>query len=59
MDNYPPNVRFKEIGVEESDLHELAGLVDAGIDEDGEQQWLGNSQQWEKYEELIKQYELS
>lgn len=57
--NYPPNVNFRSIGVEETDPHEQAGLINTGVDEEGEIQWLGTSQQWDKYEELTKEYELS
>lgn len=57
--NYPPNVNLRAIGVEDEDLHITAGLIDAGVDEEGQQQWLGNSHQWEKYESLVQEYELS
>ena len=50
--NYPLNVKLKRIGVEECDLHEIAGLMDGGIDEEGQIQWIGTKQQWERYEEL-------
>ena len=38
---------------EEQDLHEQAGLVDTGIDEDGDVMWCGTDVQWKKYEELL------
>ena len=34
------------------DLHEKAGLVPAGKDEDGEQEWLGTQEAWDRYDEL-------
>lgn len=33
-------------------LHELAGLIPAGIDLEGDQQWLGTTKQWKRYESL-------
>jgi len=36
------------------ELHEEAGLVPAGADEEGNNQWIGTDKQWQRYEELIK-----
>lgn len=33
-------------------LKQLAGLIDFGVDEDGNIEWTGTKQQWDKYEEL-------
>lgn len=35
------------------DLHEQAGLIKAGFDEDGEQLWLGTEKQWRLYEQMV------
>jgi hypothetical protein len=37
------------------DLHEQAGLLFQGVDEDGRKEWLGTKKQWDKYEELGRQ----
>lgn len=34
------------------DLHEQAGLLFQGVDEDGRKEWLGTKAQWARYEEL-------
>lgn len=34
------------------DLHEVAGLVRAGLDVDGEQEWIGTKKQWNDYERI-------
>lgn len=36
------------------DLHEQAGLLDAGVGEWGDTEWLGDIKAWNKYEELTK-----
>ena len=35
------------------DLHAVAGLIDVGLDEDGNVEWCGTKKQWNKYEELV------
>jgi hypothetical protein len=37
------------------DLHEQAGLLFQGIDEDGRKEWLGDKKAWDRYEELERQ----
>jgi len=37
------------------DLHEVAGLLFQGIDEDGSKEWLGTKAQWNKFAELERQ----
>lgn len=39
----------------EKDLHEEAGLVRAGLNEDGEQEWIGTDEQWHFFEQLEAQ----
>ena len=39
------------------DLHSLAGLLDGGVDEDGNIEWIGSKEAWNKYEELLKTQE--
>lgn len=36
-------------------LHEQAGLLYNGTDEDGVDEWLGTKAQWKKYEELERE----
>ena len=36
------------------ELHEEAGLVPAGVDEEGNNQWIGTDKQWQRYTELTK-----
>lgn len=38
-------------------LHQEAGLVYSGKNFEGEDEWIGTREQWEKYEQLEKQYE--
>lgn len=40
--------------IDMKDIHEIAGLVPAGKDEDGEQQWLGTDRNWAKYRKLVE-----
>ena len=35
------------------DLHEEAGLVKAGLNDDGEQLWIGTEAQWKLYEQMV------
>ena len=35
-------------------LHLDAGLVPAGLDEEGEQMWTGTNQEWERYEHAVE-----
>jgi hypothetical protein len=49
MNNYPPNYEVEDTT---EDLHALAGLVDVGLDEDGEVEWQGSREQWKKFEQL-------
>ena len=35
------------------DMHEQAGLIYSGIDDDGDDLWMGSSKQFKKYEELL------
>lgn len=37
---------------EDYDLHIQAGLEPAGINDDGEQEWVGDNTQWEIYDKL-------
>jgi len=38
-------------------LADEAGLVDGGKDEEGDQQWIGTNQQWNRFEKLKEHYE--
>lgn len=35
--------------------HEIAGLIYAGKDEEGDNEWVGTRAQWEKYDQLTNQ----
>lgn len=37
------------------DLHEVAGLLSAGLDEDGDMEWIGSAKAWQRYEELVNE----
>lgn len=52
MNNLPPD--NQDVGNEplETDLHEQAGLMCVGKDEDGVLEWQGTKAQWNKFEEL-------
>lgn len=55
---YPANFDPRDLnGMSEWELddyqdHIEAGLIDSGINKDGEIDWIGESQEWDKYEEL-------
>ena len=38
-------------------LQEIAGLIPAGKDDEGDQLWLGTDQQWDQYRYLEKLWE--
>jgi len=50
---YPPN--FNPNDNIASDLHEEAGLLYQGEDEDGQPMWLGSKKAWDRYAELERQ----
>lgn len=52
MDNYKPGCENIDDIDDNMDLHERAGLIAQGRDEDGDMQWLGNQKQWNKFREL-------
>lgn len=37
-------------------LHMFAGLVSAGMNEDGEEEWIGNDKQWNLYNRISEEY---
>lgn len=37
-------------------LHMFAGLVSAGMNEDGEEEWIGNDKQWQLYNKISEEY---
>lgn len=37
------------------DLHEQAGLVRAGVNDEGEQEWMGTDERWKEYERLLEE----
>lgn len=51
--NYPPGFNEQKLQNTEIDLHEKAGLICIGIDEDGALEWLGSKEEWEKYYQLL------
>lgn len=53
--NLPPN--FTEPVNTDIDLHEEAGLLCDGVNEDGDLEWIGSDKQWKKYHSLVEQYE--
>lgn len=44
---------WAEIELDDYRLHEEAGLVDGGLDDDGERLWIGKQKHWNKYKFLI------
>jgi transcription initiation factor TFIIIB Brf1 subunit/transcription initiation factor TFIIB len=38
----------------ERDLHAEAGLIESGLDDEGNVNWLGTKKQWDKFDELTK-----
>ena len=57
--NLPINRQDVEDYEPEIDLHLQAGLVDAGIDNDGEMEWIGTDEKWKRYNKLVEEYENS
>ena len=57
MDNNKPIDRqdIDNILDEDTDLHLLAGLMDGGLNGDGDIDWIGTDEQWDRYEELCEQ----
>jgi len=55
MNPYLPIDKQNIDNIEEMDLHEEAGLLFQGYDEDGMKEWLGTKAQWKKYEELERE----
>lgn len=47
-----PN-RAVELEEQDYQFHVEAGLVYAGKNEDGENEWIGDERKWERYEELV------
>lgn len=43
--------------ISDKELHELAGLVYAG-EEDDRKEWIGTQQAWDKFKQLLKEHEL-
>lgn len=39
-------------------IFKKAGLIEAGINSDGEQEYIGTKKQWEKYQEILEHIEL-
>lgn len=37
-------------------LHMFAGLTSAGMNEDGEEEWIGNDKQWNLYNKISEEY---
>jgi hypothetical protein len=52
MSNKTNDALIDNIKDRDYELHEQAGLVDAGEDPEGLQLWIGTNSQWQKYEEL-------
>jgi hypothetical protein len=53
--SHPTNeliAEMKQEAEQEKDLHEQAGLIKAGLNEDGEQEWIGTDEKWRFYEQL-------
>jgi len=54
----PPDKTYRQLEGDD-DLHTQAGLVDVGVDEEGEIQYIGTRSQWSKFEQLTNSYENS
>lgn len=54
-----PNLPLNHYGADEAEelcLQEQAGLVDGGLDEDGQQEWIGTDKDWDNYERLSQEH---
>jgi len=50
-------INYKEMKIHIHDLYMQAGLTPGGLNSDGERDWIGNSQEWDKATELEATYE--
>jgi hypothetical protein len=53
-----PNLPINQQNIDdlnEQDLHEQAGLVFNGYDEDGLKEWIGSDAKWKRYDDLLTQ----
>lgn len=48
---------FTETETTDINLHEEAGLLFDGMDEDGDFEYIGSEKQWKKYYSLLEQHE--
>lgn len=43
--------------INEDDLHAISGLEYMGVNEDGDDDWIGTKKAWDKFAELLKERE--